>query len=874
MRKFLILSLINSILLGGWRPSIKVREAGACGDPRIATNPYGIYIVGWTKHELIKCPDEYGVKSLDNGISWTFMNFGGGTPANDLQPDITADNQDVHVAWKFCRGKDVVVRNSYDNGENWGEIIEVSEVQLPYGEGPVINQSNGILYVFWVDERADNPEIYFKLSTDNGNTWFSYYPSPPDGAQRITFNPATTRFPKFVASSNSLYLVFCDDRNQPPGNFDIWFKSSFDFGQTWTEDKHITEEHYIEGKAICPSITIHNNIIFVVWEEKISENLSDIYFAYSSDNGLNWIYRKLISDASMPSLTSDENGLHLVYVKKMNNFKRIFYIFSSDNGNSWSTPFLLSPESTNYDYEDPYIKADEKGLHVAWIERKAQGLCPVFYRQYDLLPPSNPQNLRITHIAQNAIITLNFEWNPNPEPDLVGYNIYRRKEGTAEWVKLNSELITQTQYVDNVPYGTFYYYVTAVDLGENESGPSNIVRFSSTNLIEENISLLDIPPNNSQRISLFDNSLHILYSKDNSIFDAILKGDEIIKKFLGFGKNPSLFLYKGNLYTIWAYNDTTGFEEIRFSKYDTSWAETKSSYTTLNTYYWGIGSPSFYIENDTGYVVFESAKGYTYHILPRPPMIKLWPGKSLISYKFPLTNPLNYEILYEDFISEWVPPQPIETVKVPPPVFYEEVVPKLISPSGVFDKGISNIIWDGINKFLKIYKIGNDTVIKTIYPEYENVKDPYAYKENSIIRFIWVDYDSLNSSIYTCYTLKDKEISEIKKIYEGYKIKEPFVDRNYIVFVENDGFYDNLIFGELKTPFEKEILFSSTSIRSPQILYDENKNKFYITFYSGDTIYNLYKIEKIIQESPAHLVFDFGNIYKEPITIYREGYIP
>jgi len=97
---------------------------------------------------------------------------------------------------------------------------------------------------------------------------------------------------------------------------------------------------------------------------------------------------------------------------------------------------------------------------------------------------------------------------------------------------------------------------------------------------------------------------------------AILKNGEIEKKFLGYGKNPALFSYKGNLYTIWAYNDTTGFEEIRFSKYDTSWAETKSSYTTLNTHYWGIGSPSFYIENDTGYVVFESAKGYTYHILP------------------------------------------------------------------------------------------------------------------------------------------------------------------------------------------------------------------------------------------------------------------
>jgi hypothetical protein len=210
---------------------------------------------------------------------------------------------------------------------------------------------------------------------------------------------------------------------------------------------------------------------------------------------------------------------------------------------------------------------------------------------------------------------------------------------------------------------------------------------------------------------------------------------------LGYGKNPSLFLYKGNLYTIWAYNDTTGLEEIRFSKYDTSWSEIKSSYTTLNTNYFGIGAPSFYIENDTGYVAFESTKGYIYHILPLPERIKLWLGKTLISYKFPLNNPLNYEIFYEDFIPGWIPPQPIETLRVERVEFYEKIVPILISPSIVSDKGISNIIWDGINKFLKIYKIGNDTIIKIIYPDYGNVKEPYAFKENSIVKFLWVEYD-------------------------------------------------------------------------------------------------------------------------------------
>ncbi len=81
----------------------------------------------------------------------------------------------------------------------------------------------------------------------------------------------------------------------------------------------------------------------------------------------------------------------------------------------------------------------------------------------------------------------------------------------------------------------------------------------------------------------------------------------------------------------------------------------------------------------------------------------------------------------------------------------------------------------------------------------------------------------------------------------GWKI---FKYKNYLVFVENENGFDNLIFGELKFPFEKEILYSDISIRSPQIIYDEINKKFHITFYSGEEVYNLYKIEKEISDIP------------------------
>ncbi len=390
-------------------------------------------------------------------------------------------------------------------------------------------------------------------------------------------------------------------------------------------------------------------------------------------------------------------------------------------------------------------------------------------------------------------------------------------------------------------------------------------------IVDEGIPVSDIPPNNTKRILFSNNDLHIFYSKENKIYDAILKGNEIERIYIGDGKNPALSLYQDKLYAVWAYNDTTTVEEIRFSRYDTSWSASLMSYTNANTYFWGIGAPSLYIENDTGYIAFESTWGPTYHTPPGGPIItiiKLWHGKLLTGVKFPLQNPLDYEISYNDFI-QTVP----ETLKVPKPLFYDSIVPSLISPSIVYDKGFSNIIWDGTNKYLKIYKIGNDTNIKIFYPELENVKDPYAEKENSIVRFIWVDYDSLNSKIYTAYTFKDYEISDKMEIYCGENIKEPFICKNYLVFVENEAGFDNLIFGELKTPFKGEILFSASSIKSPQILYDDINKKFHITFYAGDTVYNLYKIEKQILEVPPDIVINFGNETEEPVTVYREGFL-
>jgi|GEM_PF-2006609 len=85
--------------------------------------------------------------------------------------------------------------------------------------------------------------------------------------------------------------------------------------------------------------------------------------------------------------------------------------------------------------------------------------------------PAAPTGLVAT--AGNGSASLN--WNDNSEIDMNGYNVYRSTTQGSAYVKLNSSLLTSSDYLDNgLTNGiTYYYVVTAVDDANNESGYSS-----------------------------------------------------------------------------------------------------------------------------------------------------------------------------------------------------------------------------------------------------------------------------------------------------------------------------------------------------------------------------------------------------------------
>jgi hypothetical protein len=85
--------------------------------------------------------------------------------------------------------------------------------------------------------------------------------------------------------------------------------------------------------------------------------------------------------------------------------------------------------------------------------------------------PLPPAGLSWAAASQSLLL----HWRRNAEMDLRGYNAYRRNRGELQFVKINAQPILDTTYVDARIAIDDSYFVTALDLTNNESAPSDTI---------------------------------------------------------------------------------------------------------------------------------------------------------------------------------------------------------------------------------------------------------------------------------------------------------------------------------------------------------------------------------------------------------------
>ncbi|MFI5253717.1 MAG: T9SS type A sorting domain-containing protein [Bacteroidota bacterium] len=99
----------------------------------------------------------------------------------------------------------------------------------------------------------------------------------------------------------------------------------------------------------------------------------------------------------------------------------------------------------------------------------------------DNIPPVAPRNLAYSVRSDTVVL----HWNPNSEPDLGRYVIYRSADSITDLSLLHSYAYSRdTAFIDNAPPQKAYYLVCAQDIHNNLSPPSNQVLFGITGVSE------------------------------------------------------------------------------------------------------------------------------------------------------------------------------------------------------------------------------------------------------------------------------------------------------------------------------------------------------------------------------------------------------
>lgn len=289
-------------------------------------------------------------------------------------PSIKADTSSgIHVVWDsyiaLLNNRKIFYKRSTDDGVTWSQTTQITYTAGDSCSPSLAVDTGNWVHMVWRNDAPGNDDIFYKHSTDSGMTW--------TGTTRLTWNTGKSCEPSIAVDlGGGIHVVWQDDS---PGNEEIFFKHSTDNGETWSGLTRLSWNSS-ESRNPSIVVDSSNNI-HVVWDnllltkhEILYKNSTDGGATWSGLTRLTWN-----GGSFFPSITTDQdNGIHVVWMNIFFNDWQIFYKHSTNNGASWSGPTRLTWNAGGSYY--PAITADPSGgIHVVWHD-DTPGNGEIFYK--------------------------------------------------------------------------------------------------------------------------------------------------------------------------------------------------------------------------------------------------------------------------------------------------------------------------------------------------------------------------------------------------------------------------------------------------------------------------------------------------------------
>jgi hypothetical protein len=256
-------------------------------------------------------------------------------------------------------------------------------------------------------------DIYYKVSHDSASSWSK--------GISLTSNDVDDVDPSvFQASNGTIYVLWSSNRN---GNNDIFYKTSSDFGSSWSSEKQITHDtNRDNGSSI---IQTQDGKFWVVWS---SDRTGDYEIFYKTYDGSSWSIDKRLtysnnSDSS-PSILQTLDGTIWIFwgsdeLSPTSNGD-IYYKTSNDNGDTWSESVQFTTDN-NEDTWPCAIQTCDTKIWVVWTSNRADqpnGNWDIYYRTSLAGDVNEDGIIDDLDLAKLSLSYGYFWWQPQYDPDV------------------------------------------------------------------------------------------------------------------------------------------------------------------------------------------------------------------------------------------------------------------------------------------------------------------------------------------------------------------------------------------------------------------------------------------------------------------------
>jgi len=288
---------------------------GSAGAPSIVKEGNNVYVV-WSEGTDADF-DVYFKRSTDNGASFGSTINLSNDDSSSTRPEIAVAGDNVYAVWVDVgaqEDKQLFFKRSTNDGASFSSV---QKLDIPYFHlDPRIAASGNNVYIAFAAGGEESEEIFFTKSTNKGSSFSK--------AISINNNDEDSFLGNIAAMGNNVYIVWGDSSLAGEGNSNIFFKRSTDNGNSFGSVKDfglgtdpqldtISDNVYIvwrngdgniafkastnngasfastkilsnDGDSFDPQISSSGNAVRIVWSHNSNGNF-DIFFRASGNEG-------------------------------------------------------------------------------------------------------------------------------------------------------------------------------------------------------------------------------------------------------------------------------------------------------------------------------------------------------------------------------------------------------------------------------------------------------------------------------------------------------------------------------------------------------------------------------------------------------------